>query len=282
MVADALSRLPTHVGETILATLSSPTVPLFSTLKEFFLANPAGTKLLSKLHTDPNMQQQFSYRAPLVYFKERLFIPKDSGLIPPLLEEFHSSLLGGHSGVKATLARLSTSFYWPGMHTDVKQFVRVCAVCQYNKNNTHCPYGLLQPLPIPSQVWEEISMDFIINLPSSANKTVIWVVVDRLTKFAHFVALPTSFTTASLASMFLTEIYRLHGAPKTIVSDRDKVFLSKFWKELFKAFGTHLAFSSSYHPQTDGHTEVLNLAAWKPTCTALSVRNPTIGLGFWP
>lgn len=82
--------------------------------------------------------------------------------------------------------------------------------------------------------------------------------VDRLTKFAHFIALPTSFSAKSLASVFISEIYRLHGAPKTIVSDRDRVFISQFWRELFKALGTSLAFSSSYHPQTDGQTEVLN------------------------
>lgn len=89
-------------------------------------------------------------------------------------------------------------------------------------------------------------MDFITNLPNFAGKTVIWVVVDRLTKFAHFIALPTSFSASHLAAMFLTEIYRLHGAPKTIVSDRDRIFISKFWKELFKALGTTLAYSSSY------------------------------------
>lgn len=91
-------------------------------------------------------------------------------------------------------------------------------------------------------------MDFITHLPSASNKTVIWVVVDRLTKFAHFIALPTNFTAATLAPIFIAEIYHLHGAPKTIVSDRDKVFMSQFWKSLFNALGTTLAFSSSYHP----------------------------------
>lgn len=101
-------------------------------------------------------------------------------------------------------------------------------------------------------------MDFITNLPPSANRTVIWVVVDRLSKFAHFVALPTSFSAQQLASVFVSEIYRLHMVPKTIVSDHDKLFISKFWKELFQRLRTTLAYSSSYHPQTDGQTEVLN------------------------
>ncbi|PNX81390.1 transposon Tf2-1 polyprotein, partial [Trifolium pratense] len=136
--------------------------------------------------------------------------------------------------------------------------VNSCSICQYNKYNTHSPYGLLQPLPLPEQVWEDISMDFITNLPLTNQKSTIWVVVDRLSKFAHFIALPSTFTAATLAPVFISEIYRLHGAPKTIVSDRDRVFVSQFWRALFKGLGTTLAFSSSYHPQTDGQTEVLN------------------------
>ncbi|KAL0356109.1 UNVERIFIED_CONTAM: Transposon Ty3-I Gag-Pol polyprotein [Sesamum radiatum] len=101
-------------------------------------------------------------------------------------------------------------------------------------------------------------MNFITNLPASAGKTVIWVVVDRLSKTTHFVGLPSKFNAVSLATVFSTEIFRLHGMPKTIVSDRDKLFLSYFWRELFKLSGTTLAMSSAYHPQSDGQTEVLN------------------------
>lgn len=101
-------------------------------------------------------------------------------------------------------------------------------------------------------------MDFIAHLPSSNIKTTIWVVVDRLTKFAHFIPLPANLTIACLALVFISEICRLHGAPKTIVSDRDRVFVCQFWLSLFKHLGTTLAFSSSYHSHTDEETEVLN------------------------
>ncbi|KAL0297788.1 UNVERIFIED_CONTAM: hypothetical protein Sradi_6830900 [Sesamum radiatum] len=101
-------------------------------------------------------------------------------------------------------------------------------------------------------------MDFITHLPASVGKTVVWVVVDRLSKSAHFVGLPSRFSAASLAVVFSTEIYCLHEMPKSIVSDRDKFFLSHFWQELFKINGSSLAFSSAYHPQSDGQTEVLN------------------------
>jgi hypothetical protein len=205
-----------------------------------------------------NPNKKFSQRAGLLYFQDRLYVPHESDLQHELIKEFHSSPIGGHSGFNATLARLYSTLYWPGMYKDVKTFILQCATCQYNKYNTHSPYGLLQPLHMPHQVWEEISMDFITNLPPSNNKTTIWVVVDRLSKFAHFIALLTGVTAASLATIFINEIYRLHEIPKTIVSDRDRVFISKFWREFFKHLGTTLSFSSSYHPQTDGQTEVLN------------------------
>lgn len=258
LVADALSRMPPDSEEAVFHSLSSPTSPITSQLQQFFSQHPEGQKLISKLGADPVMQQKFSLKSGLLYFQDRLFIPKDSQLIPPILQEFHASPMGGHSGIKATLSRISAVFYWPGMHADVKDYVKKCSTCQFSKYSTHSPYGLLQPLPTPNQVWEEISMDFITNLPCSANKTVIWVVVDRFTKFAHFIALPTHFSAQSLASVFISEIYHLHGVPKSIVSDRDKIFISKFWQELFKSLGTTLALSSSYHPQTDGQTEVLN------------------------
>jgi hypothetical protein len=118
--------------------------------------------------------------------------------------------------------------------------------------------GLLQPLPVPAQVWEELSMDFITHLPNSFGHTVIWVVCDRLTKFVHFIALPTHFTAEDLAHCFSIEVCRLQGIPKTIISDCDPLFLSKFWKELFKTQGTTLKYNTAYHPETDGQIEVVN------------------------
>ncbi|KAL4587069.1 hypothetical protein LXL04_011719 [Taraxacum kok-saghyz] len=165
---------------------------------------------------------------------------------------------GGHSRITATIRRLNASFHWPHIRKDVTTFIRDCLVCQQTKYSTQQPYGLLQSLPVPNQVWEDISMDFITQLPPSGGKTAIWVIVDRLSKYAHFIALPPHYTAPSLAIIFLQHIYRLHGLPKTIVSDRDPIFLSHFWKDLFAKIGTKLLHSSAYHPQTDGQTEVVN------------------------
>ena len=138
------------------------------------------------------------------------------------------------------------------MKTDIKNFVATCEVCQRNKSDNLSPAGLLQPLPIPTQVWTDISMDFIGGLPKSKGKDTILVVVDRLIKYAHFIPLGHPFNATEVATVFLQEIVRLHGFSSSIVSDRDLFFLRNFWKALFKAAGTQLKFSSAYHPQTKG------------------------------
>ena len=144
------------------------------------------------------------------------------------------------------------------MRKDVAAFVKSCITCQQVKAINKSPYGLLQPLEIPKNVWEEVSMDFITQLPVSHGFTTILVIVDRFSKSAHFGALPTNYTASKVAQLFMEMVGKLHGIPKSIVSDRDSIFLSKFWQELFKLQGTILKMSSSYHPQTDGQTEIVN------------------------
>ena len=118
--------------------------------------------------------------------------------------------------------------------------------------------GLLQPLPIPAASFEVITMDFIEGLPPSGSFNAIWVVVDKFSKFSHFVPLKHPFTAATVAKLFMDQIYRLHGMPKAIISDQDQIFTSKLWQILFKSAGSELKFSSSYHSQTDGQTERVN------------------------
>ncbi|GJW25283.1 ty3-gypsy retrotransposon protein [Tanacetum coccineum] len=236
-VADALSR----IEESQLLSLSTPIFPWLQELREYYTNNPEGRDFVSRV------AQQVD-ALPVITFTRRL----------KLLNEFHSTTIGGHSGITATIKRISGSFSWPRLRKDVTRFIQECTICQQTKYSRQKPYGLLQALPIPNQVWEEISMDFITNLPTSNGKSAIWVIVDRLTKFAHFLALPPHYTAASLANLFLNHIYRLHGLPKSILSDRDPIFLSRFWKELFGKIGTKLLHSSAYHPQTDGQTEVVN------------------------
>lgn len=191
-------------------------------------------------------------------YKGRLVIPKNSSLIPLLLQEHHDSPLGGHSGDLKTYKRIATQWFWPGMRKEIQLYTQACHICQQNKQSTLSPGGLLQSLPIPTQVWEEISMDFVEGLPLSKGKDAVLVVVDRLTKYAHFLSIKHPYNAPMIAELFTKEIIRLHGTPTTIISDRDKIFLSNFWKEIFKLQGSALHYSTAYHPQSDGQTEVVN------------------------
>jgi len=138
------------------------------------------------------------------------------------------------------VARISVQFYWPKLKQDVKEFVRTCTICQQAKSKHVLPAGLLQPLPIPNQAWEDIAMDFITGLPNSSGFTVIMVVIDRLTKYSLFVVMKSDYTSKTVDEAFMCHIVKLHGVPKSIVSDRDKVFTSNFWQHLFKIQGTTL------------------------------------------
>lgn len=136
--------------------------------------------------------------------------------------------------------------------------MRNCSVCQRFKPELIASPGLIQPLPIPYTIFTDISMDFIEGLPRSNGKNVILVVVDRLTKYAHFIPFSHPYTAMDVAQLFLDNVFKLHGCPASIVSDKDPVFMSRFWSEFFKIQGVELKHSSAYHPQTDGKTEVVN------------------------
>ena len=144
------------------------------------------------------------------------------------------------------------------MRQSVINYIAQCTICQQIISATTVPTGLLHPLPIPEAVWDDITMDFITALPVSRGMTTILVVVDRLSKYIHLGALPANFTAAKVAELFVEIVVKHHGFPKSIVSDHDPVFVSTFWRRLFELSGTKLSMSSSYHPQTDGQTEVVN------------------------
>lgn len=154
-------------------------------------------------------------------YRGRLVIPPDSPLRLQLLEEFHSSPVGGYASIFRTFHRLSANFFWKWMRKDVQTFVSACQVCQQMKDLFRQPAGQLQPLPVPDLVFEEITMDFITCLPSSKGKATIMTLVDRLSKYAHFVALPSTFTEQTVAAAFVADIIRLHRHAKVIITDRD-------------------------------------------------------------
>ena len=142
------------------------------------------------------------------------------------------------------------------MKRDIAEYVSRCLACQQIKAEHQGPAGKLQPLPIPEWKWDKITMDFISGLPrTKKGNDAIWVIVDRLTKSAHFLPIKVTFSLERLAKLYIDEIVSRHGIPISIVSDRDPRFTSRFWPSLQKALGTKLKFSTAFHPQTDGQSE---------------------------
>ncbi|KAM1133241.1 hypothetical protein ACFX19_043220 [Malus domestica] len=212
--------------------------------------NPAATDIVGNL--------RYQLDNEFLKFKHRIVISPQSCWRDKIFGEHQLSPIAGHEGFLKTYKQISRSFYWEGMKKYIKDMVSSCSICQQNKYETISPPGLLQPLPIPTKIWADISMDFIVGLPPCKGKTVIWVVIDRLSKYAHFLAIAHPYSATMIAQLFVDHIFKLHGMPNSIISDRDPVFMSKFWKEFFTIQGSKLCFSSSYHPQTNGQTEVLN------------------------
>ena len=257
-VADALSRKMEDQKEGKLYAITAPANTWLEQLRTSYAIDPKLQQIIKNLEQGSLASQNYKQRDGLLFYKGRLYIPASKELREQILYLLHSSPQGGHSGFHKTLHRAKSEFYWEGMRKEVRRFIKECDICQQNKSENIHPAGLLQPLPIPTKVWTDISLDFIEGLPNSESYSVIMVVVDRLSKYAHFIPISHPYTASKIAQVFLANIFKLHGLPNSIVTDRDPTFTSTFWKELFKLQGTTLKFSSAYHPQTDGQTEIVN------------------------
>ena len=253
--ADAFSRIPKQ-GE--LLSLMGPMVKELHTVGAQVEANSQLARIKHDLEVGSDLWPKYSLHQGNLLYQGRLVLPYSSSLINAIMHEYHTGLVGGHSGFLRTYKRIMQEFYWIGMRGDIQKFVAECEVCQMNKTLTLSPAGALQPLPVPKLIWEDLTMDFIEGLPRSNGFNSIFVVVDRLSKYAHFIPLKHPYTTVTVAAVFAKEVVRLHGVPRSIISDRDKVFLSHFWTELFRLQGTSLRRSTAYHPQIDGQSEVVN------------------------
>ena len=164
----------------------------------------------------------------------------------------------GHMGRDKTLKLVTDSYFWPIMRNEITKFVERCCICQVSKGTT-TNVGLYMPLPVPDQPWIHVSMDFVLGLPrTQRGNDSIFVIVDRFSKMAHFIACKKTSDAVNVAQLYFRKVYRLHGLPQSIVSDHDVRFLSHFWRCLWRLANTTLNFISAYHHQTDGQTKVVN------------------------
>jgi hypothetical protein len=188
-----------------------------------------------------------------------LCVPDVKEIRELILREAHDSAHSIHPGSTKMYHDLKSRYWWYGMKRVVAEYVALCDNCQRVKAEQQRPAGLLQPLKIPQWKWEEISMDFIVGLPTmQSGYDSIWVIVGRFSKVAHFILVKTTYKGSKLAELYIVRIMCLHGVPKKIVSDRGTQFTSRFWEKLHEAMDTKLNFSSTYHPQTVGQTERVN------------------------
>jgi hypothetical protein len=177
-----------------------------------------------------------------------------------IIREHHGTPVSGHFGVAKVQESLQRYFFWRGMHKEIVNFIQTCVECQRNKYSRSRPFGLLQPLPPPVRPWQELTMDFVTSLPITVEgfDTVV-TFVDRFTKLVHFRACTTTGLNAvKLADIFLEEIFRHHGVPQKIISDRDPKMNNRWWKEVLQRLGTRCRFSTAFHPETDGQLEIFN------------------------
>ncbi|KAJ9536607.1 hypothetical protein OSB04_un000208 [Centaurea solstitialis] len=210
-----------------------------------------------KKETLHHMEKEFEEKTDGVrYFKNRIWIPKVDQLRTTIMDEAHQSRYSIHPGSDKMYKGLKEHYWWPGMKKDIATYVSKCLTCARIKAEHQKPSGLLQQLEIPEWKWERISMDFVTKLPKTKKgHDSIWVIVDRLTKSAHFLPIRETYSIDRLAQWYVAEIVMRHGVPISIISDRDSRFTSRFWQSLQTVLGTRVDLSTAYHPQTDGQTE---------------------------
>ena len=183
-----------------------------------------------------------------------MVVPNEEELQVRLLEHIYCQPAVGHPGQKRTYQLVKARYYWPQQRQMVKQYVRNCHECCRAKAPTGKYQGLLQPLSIPERPWQNISVDFVGPLPESKGSNTIMVVIDRLTKMRHYIACYAGNDTLNaeeMANLFLQHVWKLHGLPNSIVSDRGSTFVSYFWLSLCKLLGIEQKLSIAFHPQSD-------------------------------
>ena len=236
---------------------NTPATTLAITVSEFqsdLLARIKSESLLDPHFQDEKSTRKYEKMADYWTYQGRIVVPASMHI--EIIQEHHSNVVSGHFSWSRTADNISRQFWWPQMRESVQTFIRSC---QRSKSSTKRPFGLMTPLEIPDSRWHTVTMDFIMDLPPSANgNDAILVLVDKLTKYVHLVPTFKKCSAEDVARLFIAHIYQYHGVPKVLISDRDPRFTSAFWRAFCSRLQLKPRFSTAFHPQTDGQTERTN------------------------
>jgi hypothetical protein len=255
-VADALGR---RVHELHVTTIIMYQIDVKRKILEAKNIDLQYRELVVMLQQDKTPQKMDNYKLGvdgMLLHKKKKIIPNVQDLKRIILHEINNAPYAGHLGYQKTITSVKSQYFWPGMKREIVEYIARCMECQKVKIEHRDPTRVLQPFPISKWKWEVVTMDFITGLPKTGKlHDSIMVVVDKITKDTHFIPLRTTHKAADVVDIFMKEVARLHGIPKTIVSDRDLKFTLSFWKGLLKGFRTNLNFSTNYHPESNGQKE---------------------------
>ena len=277
ILADALSRRPDYDPKEIdhLMGISVVKSDIYDEIRAAYADDEQCLSLIKHLTAEPNFQSElseklrasqhrYSYRDQLLYYRvheddtPRIVVPNDDIIREKLIYEFHDTPMSGHIGREKTYAALSERYYWRRMYKHVQRYVRSCAICQTVKSapSNAAP---LHSLPVPSECWTDVGLDYIFGFPTDRHRrNGILVFVDRLSKMVHLIPCSKNIDAKQSAHHFINHVFKHHGMPDRLVSDRDPRFTGTFWKEVFQRLGTKLNMSTASHPESDGQTERAN------------------------
>jgi len=254
---------PHNLPEQLMIVANETTVQESPSIYDLFVPayeeDPLPNKILKAISQGDCLQEmtvaECTEQEGQVLYRGRRYVPLGDQLRSRLIQEHHNTALAGHPGRAKTFDFLDRQYRWKEMRKQVNQYVRNCTSCQQSRTSRHATFGVLRPLPVRERPSEDISMYFVVGLPKCKEFDAIWVVVDRLSKMRHFIPCHSTIDEVGLAKLFLREVVRWHGLPKTIVSDRGPQLASNFWGQICSRLGIDQPISTAFCPQSDGQTE---------------------------
>jgi hypothetical protein len=271
--ADALSQYPYVQPPEDLSVCAISTVEFDDTILSDVRKSYIDDRLFGPVVTNPERYPLYQFEEGLLFFEGRLCIPANDRKSREKLLHAHHDVARNHFAIDKTRRSITTDYYWPGVQRDVELYIKSCYSCARNKSSTQASAGFLHPMPIPKKRFSEMALDFVQTLVPSKGFHTILGMTDRLTDCVKFEPRHSTATAADIADLVYRSWYRQFGLPKAMTSDRDKLFISKFWKELHKRIRVDIPMSTSFHPETDSSSEC-------PNKTMIEALRHYVNLGF--